>query len=890
MSEGLRGLSSTEAAQRLARDGFNELEPPRRRTVLRIAGEVVREPMLQLLIAAGAVYVLLGDRTEALMLLSFVAITASITILQERRAERVLESLRDLASPRALVIRDGERRRIPGRDVVMGDLLVLAEGDRVPADGLLIESTGCRVDESLLTGESVPVSKVAAEAVQSGSFPSPDASAEPARPGGDATPWVFGGTLVVGGQGVAQVVAVGARSEIGRVGRALSTLGDEVTPLQRRVRALVRTLSVLGLGLSLLAMGLYAWTRGDGLGGLLAGITLAMALLPEELPLILTVFMAMGSWRLSRQRVLTRRAAAIETLGSATVLCTDKTGTLTQNRMRIAELQMPALQTDASGLSWSAAGMGEGSATLRSPSSSPSSHAVPWLPGEGLHVLLSAGLLASEPEPVDPMERAFFDLATQVAPDALHKVRQAQRLRTYGLSRELLVMSQIWALPDESDCIVAAKGAPEAVIALCRLQGEAAAAVRTATDAMAQRGLRVLGVAHAQAGLQPWPEAQQGFDFRFLGLVGLADPLRESVPDAMRLARQAGIRVAMITGDYPATARAIARQAGIDADGEVVTGEQIRQMDERELRERVRHASVFARVMPEQKLRIVQALRDQGEVVAMTGDGVNDAPSLKAAHIGIAMGSRGTDVAREASDIVLLDDDFGSIVQAVQLGRRIDDNLRKAMGFTFGVHVPIAGLSLLPLLFGLPLILSPIHVAFLELVIDPVASLVFEAEPEEPDLMQRPPRDPQAPLLGSNLYLWAMAAGAVVLGVCLGWFVWLLGDGASPEQARACAFITLVMGNLALVLANRSLRGSLIGSLIGSISRPNPILWGIVSITLLLLTAILSVEALRGVFRFAAPSGAQWLGCIALAALCLPMLQVLRWFGARFVPTLRVAT
>ena len=873
MSDALRGLSSTEAAARLARDGFNELEPQQRRTVLRIAWEVMREPMLQLLIAAGIVYVLLGDRTEALMLLSFVAITTSITILQERRAERVLESLRELSSPRALVIRDATRQRIPGRDVVVGDLLVLLEGDRVPADALLISAADCRIDESLLTGESVPVSKLArsdaAQGEEAHGVAAQTESASPtesvARPGGDGLPYVFGGTLVVGGQGVAEVTAVGALSEIGRVGRALSAIATESTPLQRRVRVLVRTVSLLGAALSVLALLLYGFTRGDWLGGLLAGITLAMALLPEELPLILTVFMAMGSWRLSRQRVLTRRAAAIETLGSATVLCTDKTGTLTVNRMRIAELAIPGAGPAAPVQSWSPQA-GSIAASSHTEQSAYGAHPEP------LRALLEAGLLACDPEPVDPMERAFFELANLVDPQSVQRLRAATRLYAYGLSRQLLAMSQVWQLQDTSGAVVAAKGAPEAVIELCRLAGDAAEAVRAATDAMAHRGMRVLGVAQAPAGAAPWPDSQRDFNFRFLGLIGLADPLRESVPEAMRQCRQAGIRVAMITGDYPATARAIAQQAGIDTDGEVVTGDEIRQMDEASLRARVQHACVFARVMPEQKLRIVQALRDGGHVVAMTGDGVNDAPSLKAAHIGIAMGARGTDVAREAADIVLLDDDFGSIVQAVRLGRRIDDNLRKAVGFTFSVHVPIAGLSLLPLLFGLPLLLSPIHVAFLELVIDPVASLVFEAEPEEPDLMQRPPRDPASSLLGAGLFAWALAAGTVVLALTGSLFVALLQLGESAQQARTSAFFALVLCNLTLVIANRSLRGSLLQTL----RRPQPMLWRIVAITAVLLGLVLLIDPVREAFRFDVPTAWQLAVCAALAGACLALLAAMR--------------
>lgn len=851
----LRGLTQAQAAQRLASEGFNEIEPPRPRTAWRIALEVAREPMLQLLMAAGAIYVVLGDRAEALMLLGFVAITASITVMQERRAERVLEALRDLASPRALVIRDGERVRIAGREVVRGDLLVLVEGDRVAADALLLGASDLRADESLLTGESVPVDKRAAMPQDP---PPGDGVDQRPRPGGDGLPHVFSGTLIVGGQGVAQVTAAGVHSEIGRVGASLAAIAPEATPLQRQVRRLVRALALGGVTLSLVVVVLYGIGRQDWLGGLLAGITLAMAVLPEELPLILTVFMAMGSWRLSRQRVLTRRAAAIETLGSATVLCTDKTGTLTLNRMSVSQLR--AFDTGST-----------------------DGHVV-WTPEQqdlppALHPLLQAGILASEPEPVDPMERAFVELGARQLPAALARRDLGELKHEYSLSAELLAMSHVWCWSGESSFTVATKGAPEAIAQLCRLDPASHTRMSAAVEAMARQGMRVLGVAQASFTGEIWPATQRDFSFHFLGLVGLADPLRESVPDAVRLCREAGIRVAMITGDYPATALAIAREAGIASDGGVISGDELRRMDEATLRKRLEQVSVFARIMPDQKLQIVNALRSDGQIVAMTGDGVNDAPSLKAAHIGIAMGGRGTDVAREASSIVLLDDDFGSIVQAVRLGRRIDDNLRKAVCFTLAVHVPIAGLSLLPLLFGWPLLFTPIHVAFMELVIDPVASLVFEAEPEEPDLMQRPPRDAAAPLLESRLMLWGLAQGLVVLAGVAAVFLGLLGSGMAEASARAAAFATLVMGSFALVIANRSLRGSLLAALI----RPNAALVRIAVVTALLLGLAMSWAPAGALFRFG-PLDASSLGKAILMGLeifaVLSVLQSLRRGGA----------
>ena len=773
-----RGLRETEAQTRLKAEGYNELPRANRRTPLRIVGEVLREPMLALLLVGGAVYMLLGDLKEAIILLFFATLSVAITVVQETRTERVLEALRDLTSPRALVIRDGEQKRIAGREVVRGDLIVLAEGDRVPADAALTACHDLQTDESLLTGESVPVRTIAG---------TPSTAIH--RPGGDDLPMVFSGSLVVRGSGTAEVTATGPRSEIGRIGQSLSTMETEPPRLQAETTRLVRLCAMGGGVVCLLTVVLYGTMRGGWLDAILAGIALGMAMLPEEFPVVLTIFMAMGAWRISRARVLTRRAAAIETLGSATVLCTDKTGTLTENRMTIAETSPPAGDT------------------------------------------VAFGVLASAQAPTDPMEKAFHTAGPP--PNAGWEL-----VHRYGLRPDLLTMSNVWQTPN--GIVVAAKGAPEAIAALCHAEVD-----KRAIDDMAARGLRVLGVARAVFTGTEWPESQRDFAFEFLGLVGLADPLRPSVVDAVKECRSAGIRVVMITGDYPATARAIARQAGLDAE-EILTGTDLAEMDDRQLAERVRTVTVFARIMPEQKLRIVTALKADGEIVAMTGDGVNDAPSLKAAHIGIAMGGRGTDVAREASSIVLLDDDFGSIVHAVRLGRRIYDNLRKAMGFIFAVHVPIAGLALLPLLFGLPVLLGPMHIAFLEMVIDPVCSLVFEAETEEKDVMRRKPRNQNDPLFSPQLIVWGVLQGAVAFALVGAIFVVALRRGMPEDEVRALTFFSLVLAIVALIFVNRSFSASPLVAL----RRPNAAL----AFVLLGVAAMLGVTLLwpfaRDLFRF----------------------------------------
>ena len=611
---------------------------------------------------------------------------------------------------------------------------------------------------------------------------------------------------------------------------------------------------MVGGAVSILAVLLYGTLRGGWLDAVLAGIALGMSMLPEEFPVVLTVFMAMGAWRISRARVLTRRAAAIETLGSATVLCTDKTGTLTENRMSIAELRLKSAEIfrprDASGAK---------------------------MP-EDFHDLVEFGLLASARDPFDPMEKAFHDLgrAQLAGTEHLHGPEWTL-VHAYGLRPGLLAMSHVWQAADgRQEFVIAAKGAPEAIADLCHLSAADLAALTQSVDAMAAEGLRVLGVARASFAGEPWPDSQHDFAFEFLGLVGLADPLRPSVPDAVSECRSAGIKVVMITGDYPATARAIARQAGLDAE-DLVTGEELEQLSEAELALRVRTATVFARIMPEQKLRIVNALKASGEIVAMTGDGVNDAPSLKAAHIGIAMGGRGTDVAREASSIVLLDDDFGSIVTAVRLGRRIYDNLRKAMGFILAVHVPIAGLVLLPLLFGLPILIGPVHIAFLEMVIDPVCSLVFEAETEEDDVMRRPPRAPDEPLFSGAMIGWSLLQGAFAFLLVAVIFVVALGRGMPEAEVRALAFFSLVVIIVSLIFVNRSFSASLVTAL----RRPNRTLYLVLFAVLTMLSLTLLWPFARELFRFGPLHVDDLAVTLGAGIVVLVLLEVLKFLYAR---------
>jgi len=800
----VRGLSAAEAQRRLLEEGANELPSAKRRRLGPLIGEILSEPMILLLLAAGGIYFFLGDRRDAAVLLGSTLVVLGITLVQSRRTEHALERLRDLSSPRARVIRDSQQQRIAGREVVRGDALIVSEGDRVPADGRLLWESHLAVDESILTGESLSVSKRASE----------DAGAAP-----DLSPTrVFSGTLVVSGQGLAEVTATGAATEMGRIGRSLGAISVEKSPLQRETSRIVRRLGVAGLTICVLVVVLFVRSRGDWLQGLLAGLAVAMSLLPEEFPVVLTVFLALGAWRISRKNVLTRRIPAIEALGSATVLCVDKTGTLTLNRMAVARLANA-----------------EGSWDVSRTESLP----------EELHELVEFAILASQKTPFDPTEVAIreFGLRTLAKTEHLHE--DWELLREYPLSPTLLAVAHAWKARTRSDLVIAAKGAPEAIDDLCHLLPDAQERLRNRVEALAAEGLRVLAVARATFRLTTLPPQSHDFDFELLGLLGLDDPLRPSVPDAVRECREAGIRVVMITGDYPVTAARIARKIGLPGEG-LMTGAELEAADGPHLAARLDRVSVFARIAPTQKLRLVEALKSAGEVVVMTGDGVNDAPALKAAHVGIAMGGRGTDVAREAAALVLVDDDFSSIVAAIRLGRRIFDNLKKATAYLVSVHVPIAGMALFPVLFGWPLLLMPVQIVFLELIIDPASSVAFEMEPAEDDVMRRPPRRADERLLTLGSLGRSVLAGAGVLAAALIVYAGGLFLGHPLGAARGAAFAALIVGNVGLLWMHRGRSRSVVRSL----AQPNPALWWIAGLALLSLILVLALPGLRSLFHF----------------------------------------
>ena len=852
----IQGLEEDEAQRRFLEDGPNELEEAKPRSIWQIVFEVIKEPMFVLLLTCIVLCFILQDFTEGGILSIFVFFIIGITIFQERKTERTLDALRGLSAPRAIVIRSGKQITVPGREVVRGDTVLLKEGDSVPADMVVYWTMNLVINESLLTGESVPVRKEAAEHVDIDLGP----------PGGDDTPFCFAGTLVSAGKGIGIVRQTGTKSHLGQISKSLAELKEEKTPLQREVSKLVVIMTIIGLSVAAIVFLYYGIKRKEWLDCALAAITLAMGLLPEEFPVVLTVFMSLGAWRISKSNVLSRKSNAIETLGACTVLCTDKTGTLTMNRMMVQALWDK--DTDH---------------TFQFVDPSDSKERV----DEECHSIVEHAILSSQRDPFDPMESALWHLSRTGQVDADHVHMEWEMIREYPLSRELLATSRVYRTKeDHHSFIVAVKGAPEAVGDLCHLPDEDFNIVRKKANEFANQGLRVLGVARCRFPFSDVDEAvspatskitfdgdkadpttttttttsssdaasklpaiQHDYPFEFIGLVAFVDPIRPTVPDAIKQAYGAGIRVVMITGDYPGTARAIAERIGLKPieEANIITGDQLSKMSDDELRQRAGATTIFARVVPEQKLRIVQAFKSAGEIVAMTGDGVNDAPALKAARIGVAMGMRGTDVAREAAHLVLLDDDFSSIVRAVRLGRRIYDNLQKAMSYIIAIHVPLAGVVLFPVLLGWEPIFRAVHIVFLEMVIDPACSVILEAEGEEPDVMERAPRDTKASMVSLPTFLFSLLRGFTILGAAMltYYYAQVWGDWTIP-QARAISFGLVICANICLILEDRSWE-LWIGRVL---QRENQALWIVFAIVFPVLFLALFAPGINMLFDF----------------------------------------
>lgn len=817
-----KGLTAEQARERLVRWGPNRLPDAQRRTVGDTAGEVLREPMFILLLLSAALYLVLGDLGEGLLLGGFALVTVGMVVWQGQRRERALQALRNLTNPRVQVRRDGQWQALDATLLVPGDCILVEEGQRLAADGQLLRGQGVSVDESLLTGESWPIAKDPAERWSAAG------STLDTQPAASADCRLWAGTVVVRGQGVAEVLATGLNTRMGAIGLSLSRIEAAPTPTQRRVARLVRVFGSVALLVATMVALIQGWRHGDWWGGLLSALALGMGMLPEEFPMALAIFMALGAWRLSRLHVLARRPAAIEALGALTVLCVDKTGTLTENRMRLA-----AIESDEVG---------------QVLSSGPSSLE------PKLEVLLDAALKASRTVGSDPVDQALWRLDFKREPsDGL------QRVDEYGPEADEPVMRVRWKSPG-GGAVWFCKGAPETVVAHCQGVASEPADRLDAASCLAQAGWRVLAVAKVEDQSPSDGDQAAGRPpargWQWLGLIAFEDPLRVGVSEALSQVRAAGVRVVMVTGDHEVTAQSIARQSGLNIVPGVLSGQAFAALSEAEQDRVAAEVCVFARVQPQHKLALVQALQRCGQVVAMTGDGVNDAPALRAAHVGLAMGDRGTDVAREAASMVLLEEDFAHIVSAMALGRRLMDNLRKVASYITAVHVPLAGMALLPLLLGWPPLLLPPHVVLTEMVIDPMCSLAFEDAPAERSLMSRPPRRLEDPLLMSRQTLMeslVMGLGLLLALLALAW--WLMGRSEPIEQVRTTLIVALTAGSVALA-AQRLHQGVGWRGLI--LARSGAVLMGIALASILVLATAMYWGPLRELLRLTAGGPDTW--------------------------------
>jgi Ca2+-transporting ATPase len=798
------GLTSAEAQERLKRFGYNELTDKKSNSIFQLIIGIFKEPMFILLLICAGLYTILGDYKEGMILLSSTVLIIFITVYQHQKTEKALEMLQKLSSPRVIVRRDGKESRIPGREVVPGDLILLHEGDRIPADAELFLNDQLVIDESVLTGESVAVSRSEGK--------------------------VFSGTLVVRGSSEAIVLNTGEKTEFGKIGESLKGITQEQTRLQKEMTSLIKRLFLIGGVISILVVLTFYLTRGNFLQSLLNGLASSMAILPEEFPVVLTVFLALGAWRMSKKNVLTRKPSAIETLGAATVLCTDKTGTLTQNKMRIVRIT-------------------NGERSFLTEDSDPINTKI-----------LQYGALASDPRSIDPMDVAF---------QAFQSESSMEFIKEFPLSKDHLMITRVFKKEDQYHIFV--KGAPESVLKCCpSVSEELHNQLNEKITKYADKGMRVLAIGGCIT--SDLPERIEDIQFNFEGLVSFEDPIMSEVPKAVEECRTAGIRVVMITGDHPATALNIARQIGI-SEPTVLTGQDLNNMSEEQLQKDITSVTVFARVIPEQKLRIVKALQSNNEVVVMTGDGVNDAPALKAADIGIAMGMKGTDVAREAASLVLLDDNFSSIVAAIKRGRKIFDNLQKAMSYIIAVHIPIIGLVLTPAFFPeMPLILLPIHIIFMELIIDPICSIAFEAEEEEKGIMQRPPRNPSHSFFSNQRILRSVGSGLFLFVIVMIVHYVSSLEGHTEDEIRAISFTTLIIGNIFLIISYLSQTRSIFHIF----TERNPVLLIILSVSSLVLFVTISVQSVQHLFKFHNPGYSHFLISIGLSALMLIILEFVK--------------
>ncbi|MGC1242619.1 MAG: cation-translocating P-type ATPase [Chryseosolibacter sp.] len=811
----LTGLSDAQVLEARARHGRNEVAAGKS-TFLLLVKDIFKEPMVLLLLAAALIYFVSGETGDAVFMTIGIVLVTGISLFQESRSRKALAALRALTAPVCKVIRNGKTQSIKREEIVVGDYVVVEEGTAVPADGIIIQSNDFSVDESILTGESLSVIKN---------------SMENGR--------VFQGTTVASGLAICRVVAIGAKTELGKIGISIESIGEEETPLQKQIRNFVKKMALAGVLVFLIVWAINFYQSHALLPSLLQALTLAMSILPEEIPVAFTTFMALGAWRLMKVGIIARHIKTVETLGSASVICTDKTGTITENRMTLA-----------------------GVFVLPSGAISGPGHF-----GPGEHALIRMAMWASEPIPFDPMEAALHQAYAAAA--TVDERPYYKMIREYPLAGRPPMMTHIFA-NEGGDTIIAAKGAPEALMKVSDLTDPDREAVTRALADLYGQGFRVLAVGVSTFYGDDYPPSQDQLPFRMLGLVAFYDPPKKNIREVFESFYNAGINVKIITGDNAATTATIARQIHFRGSEKTMTGEELLKLDEREVREKVMEINIFSRMFPDAKLRILNALKANGQIVAMTGDGVNDGPALKASHIGIAMGKKGAELAKQVSSLILADDDLAKMVDAVAMGRKIYANLKKAIQYIISIHIPIILTVFLPLVLGwvYPAIFSPVHVIFLELIMGPTCSIIYENEPMEAGLMHQKPRPFTTTFFKIQELSTSIVQGLVITVGTLSVYQFAVAHGYDEPVTRTMVFITLISANIFLTLVNRSFYFSILTT----IRYRNNLVPLMIAITVGLTAMLLWVPLLRNLFQFGNISTYQLL--VAVTAGCVSVL----WF------------
>ncbi|MEG0238112.1 MAG: cation-translocating P-type ATPase [Clostridium sp.] len=757
----MKGLTNDEAKAIQEKVGKNQLIPEKKESFFMKIIEVIKEPMFLLLMVAAIIYFVLGEPKDGLIMLVFVVGVISIEVIQEWKTDKTLKALKNLSAPHIEVIRDFEKLVINSEDLVPGDLMIVTEGVKIPADGEVIDSSDLCIDESSLTGEAEGVWKYNSNVEY-------DSSNDYFR-----RDYCYAGTLAIQGSGVILVKKIGSSTEYGKIGKDISETVESSTPLQRQTGKLVKVCAgIAGVFFALVSSITYLnldtlILKDRIIQSILSGVTLAMAMIPEEFPVVLTVFLSMGAWRLAKKNSLVRKLPSVETLGAISVLCVDKTGTITMNQMTLSNT---------------------------------------WSKENDNKRLLEVMGMACETEAYDPMEKAMIKYCEEngISKDSLFN---GELITEYSFTNESKMMGHVWKR--DEGIVVASKGSPEKILSICNVNEIERKEIENKIFEMSSKGLRVIGVGEMKVkDEEEIKDTLEQCDLKFLGLVGLLDPPRDGIKEDIEECNKASIRVVMITGDNGITASSIAKKVGISHSDEIITGDELNKMSDEELREKVKHVSIFSRVIPEHKMRIVKAFKDNGEIVGMTGDGVNDAPALKYADIGIAMGKRGSEVSREAADLILLDDNFSTIVDTVKDGRRIYDNIRKAVGYIFTIHIPIAFSALLAPILGIGsslLLLLPVHVVLLELIIDPTCSIVLERQPAEEDIMKRKPRDPNESILTKGVLIKSIIQGLAIFAASFGTYYIYLNNGYGDANiARTMGLSIIIISNILLVQVNSS--------------------------------------------------------------------------------------